>query len=118
MPVEDADLCGRLRDHLAIGAEMADARIKSMAADQRLNLTQREIEQLLPDIHQTLHEGLARNELTHKEAVTHVRELMDQLVLSFTPLGISLELEEEITAMVLEKAQGIIRVFDTADETT
>lgn len=104
MPVEDADLCGRLRDHLAIGAEMADARIKAMAADHRFRSTQGQIKELLPDIQKTLHEGLERNELSHKEAVTHVRELIDQLVISFTPLGLSSELEEEITAMVLEKA--------------
>lgn len=118
MPVEDADLCGRLRDHLAIGAEMADARIKAMAADHRFRSTQGQIKELLPDIQKTLHEGLERNELSHKEAVTHVRELIDQLVISFTPLGLSSELEEEITAMVLEKAQGIIAIFNTADETT
>lgn len=118
MPIEDADLCGRLRDHLAIGAEMADARVKAMAADRRFNLTQNDIRGLLPDIQQTLHEGLSRKELTHREAVTHVRELIDQLVISFTPLGLSAELEEEITAMVMEKAQGIVGVFNAADETT
>ena len=31
MPIGDSDLCGRLRDHLAIGAEMADARLLAMA---------------------------------------------------------------------------------------
>lgn len=118
MPVEDADLCGRLRDHLAIGAEMADARIKAMSADLRFQSTQGAIKELLPDIQKSLREGLVRNELSHKEAVTHVRELIDQLVISFTPLGLSAELEEEITAMVLEKAQGIIGIFNTADETT
>lgn len=118
MPVEDADLCGRLWDHLAIGAEMADARIKAMTADHRFRSTQGQIKELLPDIQKTLHEGLERNELSQKEAVTHVRELIDQLVISFTPLGLSSELEEEITAMVLEKAQGIIAIFNTADETT
>jgi DNA-binding response OmpR family regulator len=118
MPIGDADLCGRLRDHLAIGAEMADARIKAMAADRRFNLTQNDIRGLLPDIQQTLHEGLSSKELAHKEAVAHVQELIDQLIISFTPLGLSAELEEEITAMVMDKAQGIISVFNSADETT
>lgn len=118
MPVEDADLCGRLRDHLAIAAEMADARIKAMSADQRFRSTQGEIRELLPDIQKTLQEGLERNKLSHAEAAAQVRELIDQLIISFTPLGLSPELEEEITAMVLEKAQGIVNIFNTADETT
>lgn len=118
MPVEDADLCGRLRDHLAIAAEMADARITAMVADQRFRLTQNGIGELLPDIQQTIHGCMERGELAHREAVTQARELVDQLVISFAPLGLSLELEEEISAMVLEKAQGIIKVFASADETT
>jgi hypothetical protein len=61
---------------------------------------------------------MARSELAHREAVTQVRDLVDQLLVSFTPLGLSSALEEEISAMVLEKAQGIIKVFDSADETT
>lgn len=118
MPVADADLCGRLRDHLAIAAEMADARIQAMSADQRFRSTQGEIRALLPDIQKTLQEGLERNKLSHAEAAAQVRELIDQLIISFTPLGLSPELEEEITAMVLEKAQGIVNIFNTADETT
>lgn len=118
MPVEDADLCGRLRDHLAIAAEMADARIRAMVADQRFRVTQHGIGKLLPDIQQTIRDFIERRELTHRTATTQVRELVDQLVISFTPLGLSQELEEEIANMVLEKAQGILKVFDHADETT
>lgn len=118
MPIEDADLCGRLRDHLAIGAEMADARIKAMTADQRLLSAQGEIKTWLPEIQKTLQDGLVRNELSQNEAITQIRELIDQLVISFSPLGLSQELEEEITAMVLAKAQGIIGIFKAAEEST
>lgn len=117
MPVEDSDLCGRLRDHLAIGTEMADARIQAMVADQRFRLTHNGIGELLPDIRQTIANSLAHSEQAHREAVTQVRALMDQLVISFTPLGLNPELEEEIAAMVLEKTQGIVKIFDRADET-
>ena len=118
MPIGDSDLCGRLRDHLAIGAEMADARLLAMAADQRFHSTQSGIVELLPEIQQTIGDCLARHELSQSEAVTQVRELVDQLLISFTPLGLGQELEDEITAMVLEKAQGIVGIFKTADDTT
>ena len=118
MPIEDADLCGRLRDHLAIAAEMADARLQTMGADQRLRVKQDGIGALLPDIQKTIRSYIEHNEVAHREAVSQVRELLDNLVISFTPLGLSQELEEEISAMVLEKAQGIVKVFDTADQTT
>lgn len=118
MPIADADLCGRLRDHLAIAAEMADARIQAMVADQRFHLTQNGIVELLPDIQRTIHDCVTHAELARREAVTQVRELMDQLVISFTPLGLSSELEEEISAMVMEKAQGLIKIFDNTGETT
>ena len=118
MPIGDSDLCGRLRDHLAIGVEMADARLLAMAADQRFHSTQSGIVELLPEIQQTIGDCLARHELSQNKAVTQVRELVDQLLISFTPLGLGQELEEEITAMVLEKAQGIVGIFNTADDTT
>lgn len=118
MPIEDADLCGRMRDHLAIAAEMADARICAMVTDQRFRVTQNGIGEILPDIQQTIRGYIERTGLAHREAATQVQELMDHLVISFTPLGLSQELEEEITAMVLEKAQGILKIFDHADETT
>lgn len=118
MPTEDADLCGRLRDHLAIATEVADAHIHAMAADQRFQGTQQDIGKLLPGIRKTIHDYIERREQAHRTAAAQVRELVDQLILSFTPLGLSQELEEEISAMVLEKAQGILAVFDHADDTT
>ncbi|MDE2584479.1 MAG: response regulator [Betaproteobacteria bacterium] len=118
MPIEDADLCGRLRDHLSIAAEMADARIYAMVTDQRFRVTQNGIGEMLPDIQQTIRGYIERSGLARREAAAQVQELMDHLVISFTPLGLSQELEEEITAMVLEKAQRILKVFNHADETT
>lgn len=118
MPTGDPDLCGRLRDHLAIAAEMADARIHAMVADQRFRGTQNDIGKLLPGVQKTINDYIERRELAHQTATTQVQELVDQLILSFTPLGLSQELEEEITAMVLEKAKGILDVFEQADDTT
>lgn len=89
-----------------------------MVSDQRFRLTQDGIGDLLPDIQKTIHSYMQRTESAHRQAVTQVRELMGKLVISFTPLGLSQELEEEISDMVQEKVEMILKLFDLTEETT
>ena len=116
MPIDDADLCGRLRDHLAIAAEMADARIRARIAEQRYDQAQAGIAALLPEIRGIIRQSLERSQSARQETRETLRSLLEQLEFSFTPLGLSEELEEEIIQMVHTKSEEILAVFKRSEE--
>lgn len=51
MPVHDLDYCGRLRDHLCIAAECADARLQSIALEESNQRSQNGIHAVLEQLH-------------------------------------------------------------------
>jgi DNA-binding response OmpR family regulator len=115
MPISDSDLCGRLRDHLAIASEMADAKIRAQIAERRFHSTQNSVAALLPEIQKIISDSIAQSEDAHREAAYKVGGLLEHLEFSFTPLGMSDELEEEIIQMVRAQAREILAVFDHGD---
>ncbi|WP_300328025.1 response regulator [Accumulibacter sp.] len=62
MPLDDADLCGRLRDHLAIAVETTDARLAAMHAQRETLSTRSEISALLDNVTATVHDFSQRYE--------------------------------------------------------
>lgn len=117
MPISDADLCGRLRDHLAIAVEMADAKIRAQIAERRFQSTQSSVAALLPEIQKIISDSISQSEAAHHAATDKVGGLLEHLEVSFTPLGMSEELEEDIIQMVRAKAREILAVFDHAETT-
>jgi hypothetical protein len=45
------------------------------------------------------------------------RTISESVILSFAPLGLSQELEEELTDMLLVQTRGILRLFQESDDT-
>lgn len=117
MPVHDSDLCGRLRDHLAIAAEMADARVQSFIGGTRLQSTQAGLAEVLEDTRATVSTYIERQAQLHKDGAARTQALIDKLILSFAPLGLSQELEDELIEMVLVQTRGILGLFEESDDT-
>lgn len=117
MPIHDSDLCGRLRDHLAIAAEMADARVRSLIGGVKLQSTQAGLAEVLEQTRVTVSNYIDRQTQLHKDAAGRAQGLIDRLILSFAPLGLSQELEEELTDMLLVQTRGILRLFQESDDT-
>lgn len=118
MPISDSDLCGRLRDHLAIAVEMSDAKIRAQISEGRYQSAQTSIAALLPEIQSIISDSILQSEEAHNEAAGKVRGLLEHLEFSFTPLGMSQDLEEEIIQMVRTKTREILDVFNKAEANT
>lgn len=117
MPIHDSDLCGRLRDHLAIAAEMSDARIQSLIGGKKLQSTQAGLAKILEQTRATVASYIDRQAQLQKNAAARAEGLINKLILSFAPLGLSQELEEELIDMVLVQTRGILSLFQDSDDT-
>jgi hypothetical protein len=118
MPIEDVDKTGRLRDHLAIATEMADSRLLAYLSTTQNSYTQGQIVDMLQDIRQTIDDFIEHSRRARAHSTQTMTEMLDSLITSFAPLGMSSDLEEDIENMVREKAQALIALHDNHDETT
>jgi CheY-like chemotaxis protein len=96
---DDEDRVGRLRDHLAILVEGADARIKALNTEQHqaeqgqgIHLALAELTQTLQDIEQTQAESRIR-------AMDIDVKFLEQLISAFTSLGLTDSQEETLANM-------------------
>lgn len=109
MPLEDADRCGRLRDHLAVLAESADVRAATLIAEARTHRRGERIAAAVQRITRTL------NDIDHEQR--HTRVATGMAVQDFTTrlerayVGLSLtEAQEEFIAGVC--SEGIAKILD------
>ncbi|HJW24867.1 MAG TPA: response regulator [Rhodocyclaceae bacterium] len=116
MPFEDPETCGRLRDHLAIAAEMANARLQALILARRNTRTRSGINEMLEDIRQTIDAYIERYNRARHEGAIMSQELLDELSVAFAHLGLSRELEEELEVITRAKTQSLIAIYDTGEE--
>ena len=102
---DDEEKCGRLRDHLAILLEAAQARLGSLELDQALT-------QLVTDSEQTLNE-IQTNQRAHKEAALHIMDdTMKALEASFLSYGLTEEQEVYLTTIVQDGIDHSLNNFE------
>jgi len=96
LPLDDADRVGRLRDHLAILAEGAAARIQAMANEQQRAAQAEGILQAVGELTRTL------ASVEHSQAATRVQALqidsehLEALVAAFVHLGLTDDQENHL----------------------
>lgn len=117
MPTHDAELCGRLRDHLAIAAEMAEARVQSVIGQHSLQLAQQGLAGVLEDTSRALSTYVDNQRQLRKQGAEDVQALINRLTLSIVPLGLNSELEEEILELVDARTHDILQRFLSSDDT-
>lgn len=102
---DDSDMCGRLRDHLAILLEGAEARLQSLEMGLQLA-------QLVDDSNQALHEiGLMQNE--QKQAAMQIMDdLMEDLQAAFMSCGLTEEQESRLLLLVQESVNRSLENFE------
>ena len=112
LPLGDPDRVGRLRDHLAVLAEGAEARFIAMGSEsQRLALA-REIIAAVADLTGTLEE-IERQQESHRTQVLLIaNEQLESLTRSFVHLGLSQGQEEALAALI---QHGIDRISNLQD---
>lgn len=109
MPIEDADRCGRLRDHLAVLVESAEIRAATLISSARTQQRGELLASSVDQITKTLQE--IDQELRHSRAATSlaVQDLTTQLERAYVQLALS-DKQEELLAGIA--SAGITKVMD------
>lgn len=117
MPVADADLCGRIRDHLAIAAEAADAKLMALQSFEDNSTMRREIFGLLEAVARTMQSYKQQNDEARYKGTIYRDKILNDLLASFAHLGMTSQQEEEILEMVSNRANSLAELYDISEET-
>lgn len=117
MPLADAEACGRLRDHLAIAAESADAKLAALQSFADNAAMREEIGDLLKGIGAAVIDFGKRYDHARYQGAEFTQSFLDDLMAAFAHLGMSSRQEEEILELVRKRAEGLTEIFDFAEET-
>lgn len=113
LPLDNPDLIGRLRDHLAILAEAGEARLAAMASESRRLAQAEGISRAVAELTQALAEVEARqgdNRLRSLEATNAFQEELDR---AFVHLGLSEGQEAALSDMT---RKAMTRIVDLLGE--
>lgn len=117
MPQADPDLCGRLRDHLAIAVETANSRVTAIAAHLENNRTKGEIALMLREVGDIAEQLKQRYEEAHAEGSKSMEEMLLALDSEFATLGMREFQEDSIKGAVRRMAERQIELYDLSETT-
>ena len=117
MPLTDPELCGRLRDHLCIAAECAEARLKAIEAEEANRRTEAGIREAVERIAAST--GAARETyLRDRSAST---ELVTRLELDvmhiFAHMEMSQAEERALTNVISTFSRNMLQLIENGEET-
>lgn len=117
MPIEDSDLCGRLRDHLAIAVESADAKLENLQNRADKERTEKRVGQMLKSVTEAVSEFSRKYDSARYQGTELTESMLDQLLRAFTNLAMTDTQEEHILSIVRSKAYDLVELYDFGDET-
>ena len=112
MPMDDADLYGRIKDNIAILVEGAEERSKAIAIEDEVKEKQESLKKIVLMTEQALSEIDARNK-EHKLASTKIMEnLLGDIEDAFLRLGLTEEQEQEMIAMANKNVEKALALYE------
>jgi DNA-binding response OmpR family regulator len=117
MPVADSELCGRIRDHLAIVAESVDAKLAALQAAEDKAAMRGEIHGLLDHLGETVRFFASRYDRARYSGSIYAVHFQEDLLASFAHLGMTDMQEESILELVKRRVDGLIDLYDFSGET-
>lgn len=117
LPHHDQDLCGRLRDHIAIATECADAKLKSLQTKAEHTQAKDTAADLLSALQSTVENFDHKYVQARSSGSSLTQDLFDQLAGAFSSLGLSEMQEARIQNIVQAKAFGLAEIYDFSNET-
>jgi CheY-like chemotaxis protein len=117
LPHHDQDLCGRLRDHIAIAAECADAKLKSLQIKAEHTQAKDTAADLLSALQSTVENFDHKYVQARSSGSSLTQDLFDELAGAFSSLGLSEVQEARIQNIVQAKAFGLAEIYDFSNET-
>ena len=117
MPVEDAELCGRIRDNLSIAADSANAKLVALQSFSDNATLREEITQTLNGIETTVADFAKRYDAARAQSTVFTTQFLDDLLAAIAHLGMSGQQEEDILEFVRQRAERLVGLYDIAGET-
>lgn len=114
MPLDDADKCGRLRDHLALIMNAADARIRNFNISlETKEKIRNSVDCALQDINRSMSE-MEKELVTRGQGTTALIDiLLSEMNESFSTMALTLEQEEHFIFLVNKHTDKIIQLYHT-----
>lgn len=110
MPVEDPDRCGRLRDHLAMLLEGAEARARGILAENESRRRGMTIERMIERVGEALNGIDAAQRQSRMEARMAFSALTDRMENALLNVALTREQEEFLSSIVTGGIEDIINV--------
>lgn len=116
MPVEDPDFCGRLRDHLCIAAECAEARLKAIETEEASLRSESGIAGALERM-RVITENIKQASLRDRVAGSDLLFRMEQgMASSFVHLGLSEDQERNLGDSINAYMKDLLELLDRGAE--
>ncbi|MBI4986510.1 MAG: response regulator [Rhodocyclales bacterium] len=117
MPVDNPELCGSIRDNVAIAAESADAKLLALQAFADGERTREEILGVLNAVREAVQTfSLRYNTARYKGAVIS-GDILDSLLAALAHIGLATADEDRIVAMVRNATNTLIDLYDIGGDT-
>ena len=117
MPLADPELCGRLRDHLAIAAETLESKVTAMLTRQENASTKAEIADLLRSLDGAIRDGNEKYARARIQSADAIQSLMTSLDVEFSRLGMLESQEFKLKEMLENTMDQLIDIYDFSTET-
>lgn len=117
MPTGDVELCGRIRDNLAVAAESANAKLAALQSFTDNLRMREEIRELLAQVRGTVVDFLERYDNACYEGSLCKSKLLGDIRTSFARLGMTEQQEEEIMNLVQERTEQLVSLYDMTGQT-
>lgn len=116
MPVEDAELCGRLRDNLAIAAQGAEGRLGAIEAEEANRRHHRGVLAVLESVGRTLANVAELRRQDQRLSSEIMYELQEDMARLFVNLGLTTAQENQIEDLVKGYIERLVVLFDRGSE--
>lgn len=117
MPLHDPDQCGRLRDHLAIAAEAADAKLKALQTQSENTQARSAVADLLGALALIVSEFEEKYARARYLGSSLSLDMLNELTSAFAFLGMSDQQEHQILDIVKGKVEHLAEIYDFGSET-
>lgn len=117
MPREDFELCGRIRDHLAIAVESAHAKLTAMQFFTENTWMRGSIQQLLQSITDTVDNLSKKYQHARYLEGEYTARFLDEISAAFVEIGMSERQEDMLLDNIRKKVKLFIDLYDIAPET-
>lgn len=117
VPLQDPELCGRLRDHLAIAVESANGKIDTLLTKEGFSQARDTAGELFGELQVVVNALETNNAGARYRGAVVIQDMLAELARSFASLGLSDAQECSIDSIVREKTDDLVEIYDFSGET-